>query len=208
MKKFITLAALLLTVILSCSFVILSEAKNLNEQNAKTMNQSKSIVVFFSHTGENYSVGNIKIGNTKRIADYISAYTGAEQFDVVAQKSYDMSYNDLIELAKVEIRNNEYVAYKGDIDLSGYDTIFIGGPVWWGVFPNVLNSFLKDHSDQLKNKTIAVFTTHEGSGLGSCEADTMTMFPSATFLDGYECAGHNAASAQARTEKWLKKIGF
>jgi len=168
----------------------------------------KSIVVFFSHTGENYSVGNIKIGNTKRIADYISAYNGADQFEVVAQKSYDMPYNDLIELAKVEIRNNEYVAYKGDIDLSGYDTVFIGGPVWWGVFPNVLNSFLKDHADQLKSKTIAVITTHEGSGLGSCEADTMMMFPEATFLDGYECAGHNTTSAQARTEKWLKKIGF
>lgn len=169
---------------------------------------AKSIVIFFSHTGENYSVGNIKIGNTKRIADYISAYTGAEQFEVVAEKSYDYDYNTVCDMAQAEIRAKEYVAYKGDVDLSGYDTVFIGGPVWWGVFPNVLNSFLKDHEAQLAHKTLAVFTTHEGSGLGSCEADTMMMFPSARFLDGYECAGHNAPRAEGSVQKWLKSIGF
>jgi len=170
--------------------------------------EKKSIIVFFSHPGENYNVGNIKIGNTKRIADYIAAATGAQQFEVVAEKSYDYDYNTVCDMSAAEIRAKEYVSYKGDIDLSGYDTVFIGGPVWWGVFPNVLNSFIGDHKAQLANKTIAVFTTHEGSGLGSCEADTMTMIPSANFLDGYECAGHNAARAENSVKNWLKSIGF
>ena len=43
---------------------------------------SKSIVIFFSHAGENYSVGNIKVGNTKIVADYISEITGAGQFEM------------------------------------------------------------------------------------------------------------------------------
>ena len=41
----------------------------------------KSIVVFFSHAGDNYAVGNIEVGNTKIVADYITELTGADQFD-------------------------------------------------------------------------------------------------------------------------------
>ena len=39
-------------------------------QQVKT--DKKALVVFFSHAGDNYSVGNIKVGNTKIVADYIS----------------------------------------------------------------------------------------------------------------------------------------
>ena len=47
----------------------------------------KSLVVFFSHAGENYAVGNIALGNTKIVADYICEATGADQFEIVAEKS-------------------------------------------------------------------------------------------------------------------------
>ena len=46
---------------------------------------SKSIVIFFSHAGDNYSVGNIEVGNTKIVADYISEITGADQFEIVTR---------------------------------------------------------------------------------------------------------------------------
>ena len=48
----------------------------------------KAIVIFFSHAGDNYSVGNIEVGNTKIVADYISEITGADQFEIVTHK-YD-----------------------------------------------------------------------------------------------------------------------
>ena len=64
----------------------------------------KVLIVFFSHAGENYAVGNIEVGNTKVVADYIQAYTGADQFEVVAEKSYDMPYRDLIKVAQEEQR--------------------------------------------------------------------------------------------------------
>ena len=57
-----------------------------NEQEVKQEKQntmSKSIVIFFSHAGDNYAVGNIEIGNTKIVADYISEITGADQFEIV-----------------------------------------------------------------------------------------------------------------------------
>ena len=51
------------------------------------MSNHKAIVVFFSHAGENYSVGNIKVGNTKIVADYISELIGADQAEIVTSPS-------------------------------------------------------------------------------------------------------------------------
>lgn len=88
MNRIITLAA---------TFLLLGNIVPTFCQNthANTMSQ-KPLVVFFSHAGENYSVGNIEVGNTKIVADYISEITAADQFEVVAEKSYDMPYMDLI----------------------------------------------------------------------------------------------------------------
>ena len=80
-------------------------------QNNKKMDQ-KALVIFFSHAGENYSVGNIEVGNTKIVADYISGITGADQFEIVAEKDYDMPYMDLIQVAKEEANKGELPAYK------------------------------------------------------------------------------------------------
>ena len=61
---------------------------------------SKVLIVFFSHAGENYSVGNIKVGNTKLVADEIQKVTGGDEFEIVADKNYDLPYNDLVNVAK------------------------------------------------------------------------------------------------------------
>ena len=47
-------------------------------------NDSKALVVFFSHAGDNYAVGNIEVGNTKIVADYITEVTGAGAGSVLA----------------------------------------------------------------------------------------------------------------------------
>ena len=61
---------------------------------------SKSIVIFFSHAGDNYSVGNVEVGNTKIVADYITDIIGVDQFEIVTHKYDGMAYTPLIELAK------------------------------------------------------------------------------------------------------------
>ena len=100
------------SVIIICAALLLScTGRAQNQESSKNKNMEKNgktLVVFFSHTGENYSVGNIKVGNTKRVADAISELTGADQFEIVADKDYDMSYNDLIKLATKEAENNEF----------------------------------------------------------------------------------------------------
>ena len=167
-------------------------------------NTGKTLVVFFSHAGENYSVGNIEVGNTKIVADYISEFTGAEQFEIVAEKDYDMPYNKLIQVAKEEANKGELPAYKGDIDVSKYDTIFIGGPIWWGTYPRVMFTFFRDHD--LNGKTIIPFVTHEGSGLASTVSDIKKAWPNATVKEGFAIYGHEVRTGKAKVEKWIKGL--
>ena len=174
-------------------------------QNKNNMD-NKALVIFFSHAGENYSVGNIEVGNTKIVADYISEITGADQFEIVAEKNYDMPYMDLIKVAQDEAKAGELPAYKGDVDLAPYDVIFIGGPIWWGTYPQVMFTFFKDHD--LSGKTVIPFTTHEGSGLASTVRDVKKAWPKATVKDGFAIYGHEVRSGRAKVEKWLKGIGW
>ncbi len=198
-KNIITIAMALL-VSTACS----GQAKQ--EQVMETT--GKALVVFFSHAGDNYSVGNIEVGNTKIVADYISEMTGADQFEIVTHKYDGMAYTPLINLAQEEANNGELPEYEGDVDLSGYDTVFIGGPVWWGTYPQVMFTFFKKHADDLQGKTVIPFTTHEGSGLANCVEDVKAAFPGANVTKGFSIYGHEVRTGKAKVEKWLKGIRF
>lgn len=118
------------TIITAAVALLVSTACSGGSKQENVMNkEGKALVVFFSHAGDNYAVGNIEVGNTKIVADYITELTGAEQFEIVTHKYDGMAYTPLINLAKEETKNGELPAYEGDIDLSTYGTVFIGGPV-------------------------------------------------------------------------------
>lgn len=172
----------------------------------KAQNSDKTLVVFFSHAGENYSVGNIEVGNTKIVANYITEMTGADQFEIVTHKYDGMAYKPLCDLAREEKMKGELPPYEGSVDVSQYKTIFIGGPVWWGTYPQVMFTFFKQND--LSGKTIIPFTTHEGSGLGSCVEDVKSAFPQATVKDGFSIYGHDVRGGKATVEQWLKSMGY
>ena len=176
-----------------------------NDKSQKQNTMSKSIVIFFSHAGDNYSVGNIEVGNTKIVADYISEIKGADQFEIVTHKYDGMAYMPLIELAKEEANKGELPPYEGAApDLSQYDTVFIGGPVWWGTYPQVMFTLFKDIN--LDGKTVIPFTTHEGSGLASCVSDVKKAFPKAKVTGEFSIYGHEVRTSKAKVEKWLKGL--
>ena len=198
-KSFIT-AVLALLIATSCNAQNKQEVKSSNKNN-----MSKSIVIFFSHAGDNYSVGNIEVGNTKIVADYITEIKGSDQFEIVTHKYDGMAYMPLIELAKAEANNGELPPYEGTApDLSQYDTVFIGGPVWWGTYPQVMFTLFKDIN--LDGKTVIPFTTHEGSGLASCASDVKKTFPKANVTKGFSIYGHEVRTGKAKVEKWLKSL--
>ena len=198
-KNIIT-AALALIMATSCTAQNKQEVKSSNKNN-----MSKSIVIFFSHAGDNYSVGNIEVGNTKIVADYITEIKGADQFEIVTHKYDGMAYMPLIELAKEEANKGELPPYEGTApDLSQYDTVFIGGPVWWGTYPQVMFTLFKDIN--LDGKTVIPFTTHEGSGLASCVNDVKKAFPKAKVTGEFSIYGHEVRTGKAKVEKWLKSL--
>ena len=200
--KNIIMAALALLMATGCNGQSKQEVK---QSNNKAM--SKSLVIFFSHAGDNYSVGNIEVGNTKIVADYISEIAGAEQFEIVTHKYDSMAYTPLINLAKEEANKGELPPYEGNApDLSQYDTVFIGGPVWWGTYPQVMFTLFKDIN--LDGKTVIPFTTHEGSGLASCVSDVKKAFPKANVTQGFSIYGHEVRSGRVKVEKWLKGLGY
>jgi len=195
-------------IIAACCLMLGACAQKPNNNTIKpSSNMSKAIVIFFSHAGDNYSVGNIEVGNTKIVADYISEITGADQYEIVTHKYDGMAYTPLIELAKAEANKGELPPYEGEApDLSEYETVFIGGPVWWGTYPQVMFTLFKDIN--LDGKTVIPFTTHEGSGLASCESDVRKAFPKAKVQKGWSIYGHEVRSGRAKVEKWLKGLGY
>ncbi len=198
--KTIITAAIALIMVTSCNAQNKQEVKSSNKNN-----MSKSIVIFFSHAGDNYSVGNIEVGNTKIVADYITEIKGADQFEIVTHKYDGMAYTPLINLAKEEANKGELPPYEGTApDLSQYGTVFIGGPVWWGTYPQVMFTLFKDIN--LDGKTVIPFTTHEGSGIASCASDVKKAFPKAKVTGEFSIYGHEVRTGKAKVEKWLKGL--
>ena len=207
--KGLFLAALTLLASVSCSAgggSKQTDEETVTNNTTDMKEKGKALVIFFSHAGENYSVGHIEVGNTKIVADYISEITGADQFEIVTHKYDGMAYKPLCDLAKEEQKNGELPPFEGSVDVSKYETIFIGGPVWWGTYPQVMFTFFKKYD--LSGKTIIPFTTHEGSGLGSCVKDVKKAYPNATVTGEFSIYGHDVREGKDRVEKWLKKIGF
>lgn len=195
-------AALALLMATGCNGQTEQTTNTITHSNNNTMNK---IVIFFSHAGDNYSVGDIEVGNTKVVADYISELSGADQYEVVIHKYDGMAYMPLIDLAKKEAEAGELPPYEGEApDLSQYDTVFIGGPVWWDTYPQVMFTLFKDIN--LDGKTVIPFTTHEGSGLANCVGDVKKAFPKAKVTKGFDIYGHEVRSGKAKVEKWIKGL--
>ena len=96
----------------------------------------KSIVIYFSHTGENYAVGVIKEGNTAKVAKEIAHQTGASIWEIKEADPYPVKYDDCITRAKKELQAKACPAFQGTApDFATYDTIYLGYPNWWGSAP-------------------------------------------------------------------------
>lgn len=176
---------------------------------AMTGANAKSLVVYFSRAGENYNVGVIKEGNTAIVAKMIAEKNGADTFEIVPEKPYPHSYNECIKVAKDEQSKKARPAIVGDIDISEYDTIYLGYPNWWGDMPMCVYTFLEAHD--WNGKTIVPFCTHEGNGLSATESYIKKTCKGSTVLKGLAIQGKTAQSNRTATEKavneWLAKLG-
>ena len=71
---------------------------------------------------------------------------------------------------------------KKDAGIDSYDAVFVGFPIWWGVAPHIINSFLEQYD--LTGKTISPFATSGGSGYGRSNKELQPSAPGAKFNPG------------------------
>lgn len=182
----------------------------ITQQTTKDLSgDNDSIVVYFSRTSGVYD-GPLEIGHTKQVADYIIAATGADEYEIVPAVDYPEEYEATADQARREQEEDARPAIKNDLpDLTGYENVFIGAPVWWSEYPMIVRTFLDAEADALKDKRLIPFTTHLGSGLGASQRQLEMQFPNATVLDGFTVRGEDSAVAGAQNDvnTWLARIG-
>ena len=179
--------------------------------NSKS-DSTKTLVVYFSRTGEQYGVGNISKGNTAIVADMIAEKTGADSLEILPLEDYyPYTYDALTEIAKQELNDNARPEIKGTIpDLSKYDTVFIGAPVWWGDWPMIMYTFFE--STDLSGKKLIPFSTHEGSGLSGFDGKLSAAVPDAEVLTGLAVRGsdcqNDKAGVKSKVDEWISSLGL
>ena len=175
---------------------------------------SRILVVYFSRTGEQYTVGVIDHGNTAIVAEMIADETGADLFEILPEDDhYPMTYEELTDVAKKEQNEKARPAYAGEVpDLSQYDTIFIGAPVWWGDWPMIMYTFFEENAEALAGKNLVPFSTHEGSGLSGFDKKLSSAVPGSTVLKGLATRGNDCQNKQDSVRKsvndWIADLGF
>lgn len=135
-----------------------SESEVSNEKKEEeNMDQNKKIVIiYFSATG-----------TTKIVAEYIQEETKGDLIEIVPQDKYtdsDLNYNNNNGRANIEQNDSKArpeIANK--IDVSSYDTIYLGYPIWWGDVPKIILTFLDTYD--LSGKTVIPFCTSHSSGI-------------------------------------------
>ncbi len=165
----------------------------------------KSLVIYFSRADENYFGGkliNIDKGNTEIAAEFIKEIMGADLFKVERKNDYSKNYMACIEEAKLELKNNERPELKKYLDdISKYDVIFIGSPIYWGTMPKPL--FTELEMLDFNNKIIMPFTTHEGSGLANVVNDIRKIAEGAIIKNGLAILGSDVKNSKRLIENWI-----
>ena len=182
------------------------------EQESETISDNKTLVVYFSRTGEQYGVGVIEKGNTAIVADMIVEQTGADSFEILPKEdNYPMTYDALTDYAKEEQNNNARPAIKDEIEnLDSYDTVFIGYPIWWGDMPMICYTFLESYD--FSGKTVIPFCTHAGSGNAGTQSKIQSVIPDAEVKEVLAITGtatqNDQDSVRSEVAEWLNNLGF
>ena len=163
------------------------------------MKDKKSIIIYFSRADENYFGGEMRYvdkGNTEVIAEYIKDIVGADIFKVEPLNPYPADYMECIEEAKVRTREHNAPIKENIPDISNYEVIYIGSPIYWGGMPEELFIALKGLN--YSGKTIRPFTTHEGSGLSGVPRQLKEICNGAEVLEGLAINGSQVNNSKQK----------
>lgn len=154
----------------------------------------KSLVAYFSATG-----------TTEKVARNLAEAVGGTLYRITPETPYtadDLNWMDSSSRSSRENKDPSMEpAISGDVPhWKDYDTVYLGYPIWWGLAPAILRTFVKGHD--FNGKTVIPFATSGGSGLGSSGRQLREMANGGTWKTGGRVSG--SASADS-LRGWARK---
>ncbi|AMK16140.1 flavodoxin [Methanobrevibacter olleyae] len=143
----------------------------------------KTLVTYFSASGV-----------TKRVAEKIADAIDADIFEISPETPYssaDLDYTNKNSRSTIEMNDKSFrPPIKETIDISEYDIILIGFPVWWYTAPTIINTFIE--SCDMAGKTAIAFCTSGGTGIRACENDLKNAYPKINWKAGRRLYGRES----------------
>jgi flavodoxin len=155
----------------------------------------KALIAYYSYRG-----------NTERIAELIAKETGADTLRIETVVPYEGSYNKVVNQGQDEVNAGYRPAIKPlSIDLSKYDTIILGTPVWWHTFAPAMHTFLKSQDWSVKN--LYPFATN-GGWIGHTFKDFKNICTGAEMKSGLNVRFDEATlrTSMKDIENWIHNI--
>ena len=142
---------------------------------------SKKLVAYFSATGK-----------TAKVAEKLATGIGADVYKIKPEVQYtkaDLNWMNRKSRSSVEMNNKSLrpTIITGDVDVSGYETIFLGFPIWWYVAPTLINTFLEAYD--FSGKKIVLFATSGSSGFGNTAFELQPSAPGAEIAEAKVLSG-------------------
>ena len=137
---------------------------------------SKRLVAYFSASGV-----------TAKLAKTLAAAIGADLFEILPEKPYsaaDLDWTNKESRSTIEMNDKSFrpaVANRVE-NMAEYDAVYVGFPIWWGVAPTVVNTFLEAYD--FSGKTIVLFATSGGSTVAKAEKELKAKYPAVIWKSG------------------------
>ena len=142
-------------------------------------------------------------GTTAKAAKALAKASGADLYEIkpaVPYTSTDLNWMDKRSRSSVEMNDKHSRPALADTDapVAGYDVIFLGFPIWWYTAPTIINTFLESYD--FTGKTVVLFATSGGSGLGRSAAGLRPSAPGARIVDG--------RLSENELKSWIEKMNL
>lgn len=163
----------------------------------KNVESPKTLVAYFSATG-----------TTAEAARKLAGITGGELFEIAPATPYtdaDLDWHDKQSRSSVEMNDpKSRPALKGKkANMAAYEVVYIGYPIWWGVAPTIVKTFIESHD--LKGKTVIPFATSGGSGIDRSITDLKTTYPDLDWKEGRLLNRMNEKAVREWTEGLMRQ---
>ena len=156
----------------------------------------KVLVLYYSETG-----------STKTVAVELQKQLGADIESIECVKPYSGNFQETIQRGQREMQGGQWPELKAlKSNLSKYDVIFLGYPIWFGTYANPIQTLVRNND--FAGKTIVPFCTFGSGGLNTSSDALKKALPKAKIQNGYGVRTARVASASKELDRFLKENGY